>query len=120
MSLFGTYFGTRKYPKVQNVTNHPFPDNLHINSQKKIFADPSADWAMISNRPSNKMNMEAGSSLFFCNMEYSFFSQINFDFAAILFYYHHILCSVMAFDTKYLGVCLSIKNSVSLDRKAHV
>ena len=73
---------------------------------------------MISNRPSNKMNMKAAH--YFLQYGIQFFSQINFDFAAIRFYYHHILCIVMAFDTRYLGVCLSIRNSVSLDRKALV
>ena len=59
-SSFGTFFSMRQYPKVQKVPKHPFPDFLPTSTYIPYMsiAVPSADWAMISNRPGNNIKRE--------------------------------------------------------------
>ena len=80
--------------------------------QQNGIADTGADWAMISNRPGNNIKREAAHHSLQWNTV--FFSQVNL----ILLGSHLFLLppsfvgSVVAFDIKYLGVCLSIRKGV--------
>ena len=80
--------------------------------QRNGIADTGADWAMISNGPGNNIKRESAHHSLQWNTV--FFPQVNL----ILLGSHLFLLSpsfvgrVVAFDIKYLGVCLSIRKGV--------